>query len=41
MKTMVIAGAVFLISVSAFAQSLGEKTGINSVFGVAPALRIL
>jgi predicted outer membrane protein len=37
MKTTVIAGAAFLIATAAFAQSLGEKTGINSVLGIAPS----
>jgi putative membrane protein len=32
----VIVGAALLISTAAFAQSLGEKTGINSVLGIAP-----
>jgi putative membrane protein len=36
MKTIAIVGAALLISSAAFGQSLGEKTGINSVLGIAP-----
>jgi putative membrane protein len=34
--TLTIAAAVLLISSSAFAQSVGEKTGVNSALGIAP-----
>jgi putative membrane protein len=34
--TMIIAAAALLISSSAFAQSVGEKTGVNSALGIAP-----
>jgi putative membrane protein len=33
---MIIAAAALLISSSAFAQSVGEKTGVNSALGIAP-----
>ena len=36
MKTYLIAGLAVLISTPVFAQSAAEKTGINSVMGVAP-----
>jgi putative membrane protein len=36
MKTIGIVGGALLISSAAFGQSLGEKTGINSAFGIAP-----
>jgi putative membrane protein len=34
--TLIIAAAALLISSSAFAQSVGEKTGVNSALGIAP-----
>lgn len=34
---LVTAAAVAFISTSAFAQSVGEKTGVNSTLGIAPA----
>ena len=34
--TLIIAAAALLISGSAFAQSVGEKTGVNSALGIAP-----
>jgi putative membrane protein len=34
--TLTIAAAALLISSSAFAQSVGEKTGVNSALGIAP-----
>lgn len=37
MKRTVIAFACVLLAGPALAQSLGEKTGVNSVLGVAPA----
>jgi putative membrane protein len=33
---MTIAAAALLISTSAFAQSVGEKTGVNSTLGISP-----
>jgi putative membrane protein len=35
-KSILMAAAVALISTSAVAQSVGEKTGVNSVLGVSP-----
>jgi putative membrane protein len=34
--TLIIAAAALLISTSAFAQSVGEKTGVNSTLGISP-----
>jgi putative membrane protein len=34
--TVTIAAAALLISTSAFAQSVGEKTGVNSTLGISP-----
>jgi len=34
--TLTIATAALLISTSAFAQSVGEKTGVNSALGISP-----
>src|ERR1700748_1885432 len=34
--TLTIAVAALLISTSAFAQSVGEKTGVNSPLGISP-----
>jgi putative membrane protein len=34
--TLTIAAATLLISTSAFAQSVGEKTGVNSTLGISP-----
>ena len=34
--TLAIAAAALLISTSAFAQSVGEKTGVNSTLGISP-----
>jgi putative membrane protein len=34
--TLIIAAAALLISSSAFAQSVDEKTGVNSALGIAP-----
>ncbi len=34
--TLTVAAAAFLISTSAFAQSVGEKTGVNSTLGISP-----
>ena len=31
-----IVAAALLISTSAFAQSVGEKTGVNSALGISP-----
>jgi putative membrane protein len=36
MKTIGFVGGALLISSAALGQSLGEKTGINSAFGIAP-----
>lgn len=37
MKTVILAAAVTgLLASSAFAQSVGEKTGVNSALGIAP-----
>jgi putative membrane protein len=36
MNTIEIVGAALLMSSAAFGQSLGEKTGVNSAFGIAP-----
>ena len=33
---LTIAAAALLISTSAFAQSVGEKTGVNSTLGISP-----
>jgi putative membrane protein len=35
-RTIGLTAAFLLISTSAFAQSLGEKTGVNSTLGIAP-----
>jgi len=35
-KAALLAGAVLLFASPVFAQSIGEKTGVNSVLGVAP-----
>ena len=37
MKTTAILGAFLLLSSPALAQSLGEKTGVNSVLGITPS----
>jgi putative membrane protein len=34
--TLIIAAAALLISTSAFAQSVGEKSGVHSVLGISP-----
>ena len=34
--TLTLAAAALLISTSAFAQSVGEKTGVNSTLGISP-----
>jgi putative membrane protein len=34
--TLTIAAAALLISTSAFGQSVGEKTGVNSTLGISP-----
>jgi putative membrane protein len=34
--TLSIAAVTLLISTSAFAQSVGEKTGVNSTLGISP-----
>src|SRR5450432_3735170 len=34
--TLTIAVAALLISTAAFAQSVGEKTGVNSTLGISP-----
>jgi putative membrane protein len=34
--TLTIAATALLISTSAFAQSVGEKTGVNSTLGISP-----
>jgi putative membrane protein len=36
MNTIAIVGAALLLTSAAFGQSLGEKTGVNSAFGIAP-----
>lgn len=36
MKRMLLLGACLLFAGPAFAQSAGEKTGVNSVLGIAP-----
>jgi putative membrane protein len=36
MKTIAIVGVALLMSSAAFGQSLGEKTGVNSAFGIPP-----
>jgi putative membrane protein len=33
---LIVAAAALLISTSAFAQSVGEKTGVNSTLGISP-----
>jgi hypothetical protein len=33
---LTITAAALLISASAFAQSVGEKTGVNSTLGISP-----
>src|SRR3978361_456563 len=33
---LAIAAAALMISTSAFAQSVGEKTGVNSTLGISP-----
>jgi putative membrane protein len=33
---LTITAAAFLISTSALAQSVGEKTGVNSTLGISP-----
>jgi putative membrane protein len=35
-KVMMLTTAVLLISTSSFAQSVGEKTGVNSTLGISP-----
>jgi putative membrane protein len=35
-QTIAMTAAALLISTSAFAQSVGEKTGVNSTLGIAP-----
>ena len=35
-KVVMLAAAMLLISTSAFAQSVGEKTGVNSTLGISP-----
>jgi putative membrane protein len=39
MKTLVLAfaAAALMAAASAFAQSIGEKTGINAMIGTAPS----
>jgi len=37
MKTSALAAAVVMVATSAWGQSATEKTGVNSVFGVAPS----
>lgn len=37
MKTLAVVTACLVFAAPAFAQSLGEKTGVNSVLGVAPS----
>jgi hypothetical protein len=34
-----MAAAALLISTAAFAQSVGEKTGVNSALGISPTSR--
>src|ERR1044071_8421724 len=36
MKKILLASALLLVAAPALAQSIGEKTGVNSVLGVAP-----
>jgi putative membrane protein len=35
-KAMLLAGATLLLTMPAFGQSVGEKTGVNSTLGIAP-----
>ena len=35
-KIAMLTTAMLLISTSAFAQSVGEKTGVNSTLGISP-----
>ena len=37
MRRSAIIGAAVLLSTAAFAQSLGEKTGIDALLGIAPS----
>ena len=37
MKRIVLISAALLIAAPAFAQSVGEKTGINSTLGISPS----
>jgi len=37
MRRIAIIGAAVLLSTAAFAQSLGEKTGIDALLGIAPS----
>jgi putative membrane protein len=36
-NALILAAALLLVSASAFAQSAGEKTGINSTLGISPS----
>lgn len=36
MKAMLFVGATLLLTMPAFGQSVGEKTGVNSTLGIAP-----
>ena len=36
MKTFLLASTALLVATAAFAQSVPEKTGVNSALGVAP-----
>jgi putative membrane protein len=36
-NALTLAAALLLVSASAFAQSAGEKTGINSTLGISPS----
>ena len=35
-KLLTLAAAALLLSTAAFAQSVGEKTGVNSALGISP-----
>jgi putative membrane protein len=35
-KLLTLAATALLISTAAFAQSVGEKTGVNSTLGISP-----
>ena len=35
-KLLTLAAVALLLSTTAFAQSVGEKTGVNSALGISP-----